>query len=57
MIEFKHEFKNIRGELVSEVSMKIHEDESLEDIMQEFRRFLLAVSFQPVSVDKYIDAE
>jgi hypothetical protein len=57
VIEFKHEFKNIRGELVSEVSMKIYADEGLDDIVQEFRRFLLAVSFQPGSIDKYIEAE
>ena len=57
MMTFKHSHTDPAGNIVSELEYTVHEDGSITDVMQEFRRFLLAVSFHPETVDKYIEAE
>ena len=57
MIEFKYIHTDLNGQLSTEISHKVHSDEGLQDVIQEFRRFLLAVSYHPDSVDQYIEAE
>lgn len=54
---FKHKHIDYLGNVVSEIEYKVYGDEGIDSVMQEFRRFLLAVSFQPGTVDKYIEAE
>ena len=55
-ITFKYEHKDISGNVTTEVEHTTHE-ESLSNIMQEFRQFLLGIGFQPDSVETYIEAE
>lgn len=57
MITFTHTHENMHGEVVNEIVYKVHEEGNLHDLMQDFRRFLLAVSYQPGSIDQYIEAE
>lgn len=57
MMTFTHTHKDLHGNVVSEIEYKVHDDGGIHDVMQEFRRFLLAVSYQPETVDKYIEAE
>ena len=57
MMTFTHTHKDLDGNVVVEIEHKIHSDNGLDDIMQEFRRFLLAVSYSTATVDKYIEAE
>lgn len=57
MIVFIHKHKNYRGEIVSDVTYTVHQDASLQEVMQEFRNFLLAMSFHPDTVDTYIEAD
>jgi hypothetical protein len=52
---FKYQFINLEGQLIAETVHSINED-SLADIMQSFRLFLLGSGFHPDSVDKYIEA-
>lgn len=56
MMEFKYTHKDIRGEISTEISYVTHDADDLHSVMQEFRHFLLAVSFHPDSVEKYIEA-
>ncbi len=53
-IQFKYEFKDRFDELQSSVSVESYE-ESLPEIIQTFRNFLLAIGFQPESVNEYIE--
>ncbi len=58
MMEFRHYHEDLLGNITTSISYKIHQDGgTLDDVMQEFRRFLLAVSYHPDSIDKYIEAE
>lgn len=57
MITFSHYSKDVKENTISSVSYTVYEDANLSDLMQEFRRFLLACSYTPESVDKYIEAE
>lgn len=57
MMEFRSVHKNVRNEVTEEITLTIDEDGDLHDVMQAFRRFLLAVSFQPGSIANYIEAE
>ena len=56
MITFSYQFKDINGHVTSEVSATCHE-ESLPEVIQSFRYFLLGIGFQPESVDNYIEAD
>ena len=56
MMIFLHLNNDIKGKPISEIEYMVHEDSDIHEVMQEFRRFLLAVSFQPATVDKYIEA-
>lgn len=57
MIEFKQERRDWAENLISEISIKLLEDEDLGEVVQQFRSFLLAIGYQPVIIDKYIEAE
>jgi len=57
MMEFKHTHTNFKGDVESEITYTILQDCSLHDVMQEFRCFLLAVSYSPEGVSKYIPEE
>ncbi len=57
MMEFRHVHEGLGGEVNTSISYKVYDSDSLDEVMQEFRRFLLAVSFHPDSVEKYIPAE
>lgn len=57
MTKFEHEHTSFCNDPESSVSMVLHNDASLNDVVQEFRKFLLAVGFHPSSVDNYIEAE
>jgi hypothetical protein len=54
---FTHSHQDLQGNTVSSITYTVYDDGGIHDVMQEFRRFLLAVSFQPETVDKYIEAE
>ena len=56
MIEFKYEFKDQFNYLQSKVVVECNAD-TLSDVMQEFRHFLLAIGYCPETVDDYIEAE
>ncbi len=57
MMTFTHSHTDLQGNIVSSITYTVYDDGGIHDVMQEFRRFLLAVSFQPETVDKYIEAE
>ena len=57
MMTFTHTHQDLKGMTEASVIVTLYNDDSIHDVMQEFRRFLLAVSFQPETVDKYIEAE
>ncbi len=57
MLIFKHIHKNFEDDIESDVEYTVYGDPDIHRVMQEFRRFLLAVSFQPATIDKYIEAE
>ena len=56
MIEFKYEFKDLHGVITAEASHKCHE-ETIPEIVQSFRQFLLGIGFHPDTVDNYIEAD
>jgi hypothetical protein len=57
MMTFTNTHEDLKGKQLTTVQYTLYEDADLHTVMQEFRRFLLAVSFHPNSVDKYIEAE
>ena len=57
MMTFTHTHEDLRGNTVSTVQMVVYEDSTISDVLQEFRRFLLAVSFSPETVDRHIEPE
>lgn len=57
MMTFTSSHKNLRGDTESSVSYTIYDEGDLHEVMQEFRKFLLAAGFHPGSVDKYVEAE
>jgi len=57
MMTFSHSRKDLHGNIISHLTYTVYEDSGIHDVMQEFRRFLLAVSFHPKTVDKYIETE
>lgn len=57
MMEFRHVHTNLQGKPTVEIVYTIKDVGDLKEVMQEFRNFLLAVSYQPGSVDQYIEAE
>lgn len=54
-IEFKYEFNDLSGHKTIEIHHVTYASE-LEQIMQDMRYFLLAIGFQPNSIDNYIEA-
>lgn len=50
------EFKRIDEKLGEVLCYRVKEDLTIDELMQEFRYFLLALSYQPGTVDKYIEA-
>ena len=56
MIEFKHEHIDLYGHKQTEVTYVSHAD-GLDEVIQDFRNFLLAIGYHPESVEKYIEAE
>ena len=54
---FTYSYKDYTGKLISDVKHRMHTDENIETVLQEFRKFLLAAGFTSYSVDKYIEAE
>ena len=57
MMTFTNYNKDHKGDTTSSVSLTVHNDASIHDVMLEFRRFLLACSYAPSSVDLYIEEE
>lgn len=58
MMEFKYKHMSLHGKLESEITYTIYnKDGGLNTIMQEFRRFLLAVSFHSDAISEYIEEE
>lgn len=58
MIKFESTHTDFRDERVCETIQLIsYEDASLPEVMQSFRRFLLAVGFHPESVEKHIESD
>lgn len=57
VMEFKCVHEDFAGRPQTEITYIIHDDADLHAVMTEFRRFLLAASFQPGSIDEYIKAE
>lgn len=57
MMTFSHSDIDLQGNIVSSITYTVHQDSGIHDVMQEFRRFLLAVSFHPDTVTQYIEAE
>ncbi len=56
MMIFKHIHKDLQGQIISEITYEVHQESGLDEVMQEFRQFLLAVSYHPDTVSKYIEA-
>lgn len=50
------EFKRVDEKLGEMICYKVQEHLTLDDLMQEFRCFLLALGYQPGSIDNYIEA-
>ncbi len=57
MMVFTHVHKDLYDNIENNIVYTVHNDASIHQVMQDFRRFLLAVSFQPGSIDQYIEAE
>lgn len=57
MITFKQERQIWPGEADSTISYVVDGEENLNDIMQHFRRFLMAAGYHPDSISDYIEAE
>lgn len=57
MMTFKYTHTNLSGRLVSQVEHIIYDSGDIHEVMQEFRRFLLAVSYHPDSISEYVEAE
>jgi hypothetical protein len=53
-MKFSHEFRDLSGKLVSTVKFELLVDDSILDVLEAFRSFLVAVTFSPEQVDKYI---
>lgn len=51
------EHRDVHDEISTEITFKLNNDSGIHEVMQEFRRFLLAVSFTPGTVDQYIEAD
>ena len=51
MITFMHRGDN------TEIEYTVEDGGDIHDLMQAFRRFLLAVSYHPETIDLYIKAE
>ena len=57
MITFTHVHKDLHGNILSTVTYTVHNEGTIKDVMRDFRLFLLAASFHPETVDKYIEAD
>ena len=57
MMTWTCEHKDHNGKVTTEITYKVHNDSHIHDVMQQFRNFLLAVSFTPGTVDQYIESE
>ncbi len=57
MMAFTHTHEDLKGNVTSSVQCIVYDDSGIHEVMQQFRGFLLAVSFQPATIDKYIEAE
>ncbi len=55
-VGFYAEHKDTRDKVTLSVHIVSYED-GLSELIQTFRNFLLAVGYQPGSIDKYIEAE
>lgn len=49
------EFKRIDEKHGETICYRVQEDLTIDEMMQEIRCFLLALSYQPSTVDKYIE--
>lgn len=57
MMTFTHSDTDLQGNITSSVTYTVHNDGGIHDVMQELRRFLLAVGYHPETIDQYIEAE
>jgi hypothetical protein len=53
---FKHKYTDLNGHTSSEVEYTCHDD-SLSELLQAFRLFLLAIGYHPDSVNQEIEPE
>lgn len=53
----RYEYKKGDAVAEEEIDITIRNAESLDDIIDRFRSFLLAMTYQPNSIDKYIRVE
>ncbi len=56
-MEFKHTHTDIQGNITSNISYVLEDDSGISEVIEAFRYFLLAVSFQPATIDEYIGGE
>lgn len=58
MMTFTYSNTDLQGNTRSAITYTVYdEDAGIHTVMQEFRRFLLAASFHPETIDEYIEAE
>ncbi len=56
-LTFTHVRRNFQGDIETQIKYSIFNEGGIDEVMQEFRRFLLAVSFHPNSISEYIKEE
>lgn len=56
MIKFIHVHKDLQGNIITEAEHTVY-DSDLNETMQAFRLFLLAIGYHPESVDREIEPE
>ena len=54
-LEFKYVYTDTQGNILTEISHKTQEP-CLNEVLQEFRQFLLGIGYHPDSVNEYIEA-
>jgi len=57
MMTFSHTSRNLKGDIDASITYTVYNDASIHEVMQDVRRFLLAVSFHPDVIEEYIEAE
>ncbi len=53
-VQMKYEYKDLQGNICTEISHISHE-EGLDSLMQEIRRFVIAIGYSAEGVSEYIE--